>query len=331
MRRTAQNVFPIQTVIQQQKPPPPTTQQPNPERNNQLLILGIFVTLVLTWGSSFILMKRGLAALSPLQIGALRMTVGGLVLAPFAVQFLVRNRLQYPWLKLCLASVTGNLLPAILFPLAQTRLDSSLVGALNSVTPLFTMLVGVFIFKTKFAWGQALGLTLGLLGTLVLIFSRAGSGMAAGAVGFGFIVVGITLLYAFNVNFVKTKLAHLKTVELTSLVLAVAAVPSSLYLLFGSDFVDRVTQTPEGLRSALYVCLLGAMGTALALLLFYKLIKLSSAVFAASNTYFLPFVALMWGVLDGEQVTGLQLAGLATILGGVYLASRAVSRTAKND
>lgn len=308
-------------MIQQQQPAPNTTEQTNATANKQLLVLGIFATLVLTWGSSFILMKKGLVALSPLQIGALRMSVGGLVLAPFAIQYLIRNRMQYPWLKLGLASVTGNLLPAVLFPVAQTRLDSSLVGALNSVTPLFTMVVGVLLFRTRFKWGQTLGLTLGLVGTLALIFSRSTGTIASASIGYGFIVVGITLLYAFNVNFVKTQLSHLKTVELTSLVLAVAAVPSVVYLT-NTDFAYKVTQTPEGLRSALFVCLLGAMGTALALLLFYKLIKLSSAVFAASNTYFLPFIALMWGVLDGEQVTWLQLAGLATILAGVYLASR---------
>lgn len=294
-----------------------------PKTGKGLFVWVLFGILILTWGSSFILIKKGLVSFTPNQIGALRMVVAGIILFPFALTFFIRNRGQYPWLKLAVASLTGNLLPAILFPLAQTKLPSSLVGALNSLTPLFTLVLGVLIFNTRFVMQQAVGITLGLVGALVLILSQhTGNAQAPeGAFLYGILVINITLLYAFNVNFVKTNFGHLKTVELTSLVISLAAIPSVIYLL-NTDFIYIVTQTPNGLKSALFVSVLGAMGTALALMLFYKLVQMSSAVFAASNTYFLPFIALLWGVLDGENIGMFQLVGLFVILIGVYIANR---------
>ncbi len=170
---------------------------------------------------------------------------------------------------------------------------------------------------------MALGIGLGLVGALILILGRAGGISAAGFshAAYGLIVVACTLLYAFNVNFVKTQLVHLHAIELTSLLLGLAAIPSA-FVLFSTGFVATLTTQPGGVQAALYIAILGAVGSALALLLFYKLVQLSSALFAASNTYFIPFVALLWGLADGEAIGGFHILGMGIILLGVYLMNR---------
>ncbi len=294
----------------------------------------LYVAVICIWGASFILIKRGLVAFTPLQVGALRMTVAGLCLAPLAIHFLLKARNgvappqdagRYPWRVLLLVGLTGNLLPAILFPLAQTHLPSSTVGTINSLTPLMTLAIGIAAFGERLRMQALLGIALGFAGSVSLILLRptAGGGTALldwTALGFGALALGSTLCYGISLNVVKRRLSHLRSAEVASLSITPAGLIGLGYLL-SSDFGARL-MAPGGWAAAAAIALLGAMGTALALLLFYKLVQLASPLFAASNTYFLPFMALLWGALDGEPVGWVHGIALGLILMGVWLVNR---------
>lgn len=305
------------------------------------LAWALYVAVICIWGASFILIKRGLVAFTPLQVGALRMSVAGLCLAPIALFFLLkkyRNRTEafdpsldrpYPWGALALVALTGNVLPSVLFPLAQTHLPSSTVGTVNSLTPLMTLLIGIAVFGERLRLQALAGIALGFVGSTSLILLRAsGTGAQTSfdwtGLGFGLVALGSTVCYGISLNVVKRRLSHLRSAEVASLTIAPAGLLGLAYLLT-SDFGARLA-APGGWGALAYVALLGALGTAVALLLFYKLVQLASPLFAASNTYFLPFMALLWGALDGEPVGWGHLVALALILAGVWLVNRPARR-----
>jgi drug/metabolite transporter (DMT)-like permease len=299
----------------------------------------LYVGVILIWGASFILIKRGLVAFTPLQVGALRMWVAGTCLAPIALFFLLKKYANktaafnpaldrpYPWATLAIVALTGNLLPAVLFPLAQTHLPSSTVGTINSLTPLMTLLIGIIAYGERLRPQALLGIVLGFAGSVSLILMRSSG---AGAefdwvnLGYGGVALISSVCYGISLNVVKRRLPSLRSAEVASLTIAPAGFIGLGYLLTTDFFVRAVA--PEALTSLLAVCLLGAMGTAVALLLFYRLVQLTTPLFAASNTYFLPFMALLWGALDGEPVGWIHLVALALILGGVWLVNRKTNR-----
>lgn len=286
----------------------------------KLLILVLCVTI---WGSSFILMKRGLLAFTPLEVSAVRMAVAGLVLLPVTLRFAVRRRFRYPWGLLILASLTGNLVPSFLFPLAQTQIDSSLAAALNALTPLFTLLVGAVAFGTRFTTAKVAGVLLGLVGAVGLVVIRADGQLHPQL--FGLFIVLATFLYAINVNVVKRHLADIHPLEAAGLVLALAAVPSLGYALW-AGIPARLAESPAALEAAAYVALLGAVGTAFALVIYLALLRVSTALFAASVTYLIPVVALAWGLADGERLHWGHGLGMALILGGIWLVNKGGNR-----
>jgi drug/metabolite transporter (DMT)-like permease len=294
-------------------------------KRSPYLAIILFVLCVLIWGSSFILIKKGLQVFSPFQVGAIRICAAGLALLPFTLQFLRRKGVNaYRWDLLLLSALTGSILPAFLFPLAQTHLASATTGALNGLTPLFTLVIGGLFYAQSITWYKGVGITVGLCGSILLILDRPFAELTANFLYSGFAITA-SMLYGINLNMIKRRLSHLKPQELTGLATLIGLVPMSIYLFGFSDFTDRLAEE-NALPSLGYVLLLGVMGTALALILFYKLMQLVSPVFAASNTYFIPFVAFLWGLADGETLGWFHLFGLATILVGVYLVSRQPKR-----
>ena len=106
----------------------------------------IFIALCIIWGSSFKLMHDSQQGLSAIQIAAVRIFSAGFVFIPFA--FFHFKKIPTHKLGLVLLSaVVGNLLPAFLFAEAITKLDSSLAGILNSLTPICVVIIGIFFFK----------------------------------------------------------------------------------------------------------------------------------------------------------------------------------------
>jgi len=278
----------------------------------------ILLILAFIWGSSFILMKIGLKSFSPEQAGALRIVMASLVLLPISVNQL-KNLKRKDLPSLLIAGFIGSFFPAFLFMKAETQINSSLAGMLNSLTPVFTLLVGMLFHQTVFRWMQGLGLSLGLAGATGLIL--AGNGFQLGAVNsYAFYIVLATCFYAISINQIKAKLSHLNGVQVTSLSFLFIGPVALIYLL--STNFDPVLTNPSWPVHLLALAALGIVGTALAMLLMNNLIRHSSAVAASSVTYVIPVFAILWGVLDDEKVTLLHLACMGLILSGVYLISR---------
>ena len=278
----------------------------------------ILLLLAFVWGSSFILMKIGLKSFSPEQAGALRIGLASLALLPISLRQLKDlKRKDLP--SLLIAGFIGSFFPAFLFMIAETRIDSSLAGMLNSLTPVFTLIVGLLFHKTVFRWMQAAGLSLGLAGATGLIL--AGEGFHLGTInGYAFFIVLATSFYAISINQIKAKLGHLTGVQVTSLSFLFIG-PVAWVYFFTTDLAPVAASQGWPLH-LLALATLGIVGTAAAMLLMNSLIRYSSAVAASSVTYIIPVFAILWGVLDGEKVTALHLICMGLILAGVYLISR---------
>jgi len=289
-----------------------------PKVNDGLLQWVILLSLSLIWGSSFILMKKGLVAFSYQQVAALRVFLAFIVLLPFVIRHIFKIPRKY-WLTMTLAGFLGNGLPPFLFTKAQTYLSSSVAGILNALTPLFTFVLGILFFSVPARWYKFLGVTLGLIGSIGLLM--AGGDNQFDNLGYGFYVILATFCYALGTNIVKTHLSEIKPLHLTGFFFLVTGLPLGVYL-FTTDFVEVVFSHPQALKSLGYISLLAIFGSAISLVLWNTLIKKTSAVFASSVTYIMPVFAIMWGVLDGESFLPIYFFMIALIMLGIYLTNK---------
>ena len=279
----------------------------------------ILVLLGITWGSSFILMKKGLQIYSSTEVGALRIVISFLFLLPFALKRL-KNVSRRIWFVLLLAGLLGNGAPAFLFAKAQTVIDSSVAGILNSLTPLFTVLVGIMAFKLKLRWFNFLGVGIGLAGATGLL-AVSGSGDFTFKLSYAVYVIIATVFYATNVNIIKFWLKDIDPVGIVALSFMLIGLPVFIFLLGFTTFPEKVLNHPQALEGLGYVATLAIGGTALALMLFNKLLKMTDPVFASSVTYLIPVVAVVWGVIDGESFGWSYSAWILMILSGIILVS----------
>lgn len=284
-------------------------------KNNKWFLL---ILLSLIWGSSFILIKRGLVGLNPFQLGALRIIFACLFMVVVGFKSISKIPVT-KWKYVAITSLFGNGLPVFLFAYAQTGIKSSVSGILNSLTPLYTLLIGVLAFGLGFVRNQVIGVVLGLTGCLLLVFFGKS---ASGETNYfcAFLVVIATMCYALNVNLIKRYLSDVSPLAITTGNFLTLLIPA-LIILFANGYADVMTQ-PEVIHSTLFMIILGMVGTGIANILYYQLIQITSPLFASSVTYFIPIVAMSWGILDGETLNFMQLAGAGVILSGVYLASK---------
>jgi drug/metabolite transporter (DMT)-like permease len=287
---------------------------------------GLLGVLSLIWGTSFILMKKGLVVFSAMELGATRVSVAALLLLPFALREIGRvERRHLKWLAL--SGTVGTLIPAFLFAYAETKLASGLAGVLNALTAVFVLLVGALLFGQRLTGLRVLGIGLGLLGTVVLMLlggsGDSGVAGAAGSAWYGGYIVLATIGYGLSVNVIKHRLHALTPVAVTSLLLLIIGGPALAYLLLGTGFVHKLATVPGAWPAFGYIALLATMSTAVATVLFNMLIQRSTALFASSSTYLIPVVALTWGALDGETFNLWHAAGMVIILAGVFTIHRA--------
>jgi drug/metabolite transporter (DMT)-like permease len=263
-------------------------------------------------------MKAGMKTLSPYQVASLRMLTAGMVLLPVAIgkigTFSFKEQMQ-----MLLSGILGSFIPAFLFCIAETKIDSSLAGFLNSFTPILTILFGIFFFGRPFEKNGWTGVLVGLVGMTILFFGRPSSENSY--LGYSALIFISTILYAFNLNFVGRHLHHVRSLTIVSIAFLYLAIPSIIVLYFTGYFQLSFSE-PGIWTSTGASTILGVMGTAVGTILYYKLLKESGALFASLVTYGIPFVALGWGLLAGESVTALELTGLAIILLGVYVANK---------
>jgi drug/metabolite transporter (DMT)-like permease len=271
-------------------------------------------------------MKRGLVVFSAMELGACRVSVASALLLPFALRHVRQvERSRFKWLAL--SGVVGTFIPAFLFAYAETRLASGLAGVLNALTVVFALLMGALLFGQRLTGLRVLGIGLGLVGTVVLI-GLGGSGGDATPTGtgnawYGLYIVAATIGYGLSVNVIKYKLGSLKPIVVTSILLMLIGGPALAYLLLGTDFVHKLLTVPGAWAAFGYIALLATMSTAVAMVLFNKLIQQSTALFASSSTYLIPIVALGLGALDGEAFNLWHAIGMAIILVGVFIIHRA--------
>lgn len=276
--------------------------------------------LSLVWGSSFILMKKALLGLTPIQLGALRILISGVFVFLIGSHKLkTLNRKEWKWIAI--SGILGTFFPAFLFALAITEIDSSIASILNSLTPLNTILLGYVIFKISFNKPQILGVLIGFLGTIMLIGAGAKLNPEQNYFYAGLVLIA-TVFYALNINIIKKHLQKVSALAIATGHFAVVMIPALIVLISTDFFKGETLQNPELKMPLVYVTILAVFGTALAKIMFNKMVQISTPVFASSVTYLIPVVALMWGIWDGESFGATQ--GLATILifFGVYLANR---------
>ena len=278
----------------------------------------IFILLSLIWGSSFILMKKGSENLSGWQIGSLRIFSAGLAFFPFAVFHFSKIPLKkIPFV--ILSGLLGNLLPAFLFGIAIEKIDSSMEGILNSLTPLFVIVIGILFFKDKMQNKKLAGVLVGLVGLIILSLSK--SSLIHGEFNFTLLILLATLFYGLNVNIVSHYLKGIDPMQMATVSLAIVGIPAGI--VAWQQNVFSIVQYDESAGwSIAAVVLLGVVGSSIATALFYVLIKRAGGLFASLVTYGIPIVSIIWGILDGENVTAVQVGCLGVILGGVYLANR---------
>lgn len=287
--------------------------------NKQSLAWGLLFILALIWGSSFILIKRGVEVLMPSQVGSLRIFAAGVFLLPLAlVHYKKVPRGKWGYLFLC--GSLGNLIPSFLFSEAGAHLNSSVSGVLNALTPLFTLMVGMFLFHQRISTAKLLGLLLGFAGCTLLIFVN-GSGKLDVGNWYAIYPVLATICYGINANLIKQHLSGIKPLHIAALSLCSVAPLAGVYF-FSAPPGMSVFQTSAGITALSCVLVLGVLGTAIATVLFNQTIQLAGPLFTSSVTYLIPIIAVMWGVLDGERLFSWHYLSMVAIIAGVYLANR---------
>lgn len=278
------------------------------------------IALSLIWGTSFILIKKSLLGLTPFQLGALRTIVTGvfLLLAGYSS---IKTITKSQWKWVALSGFLGSFFPSFFFAIAETEIDSAVASILNSLVPLNTILLGFAVFRIASTRRQILGVIIGFIGTAILILKGAELNPDQNYLFAGYVIAS-TIMYAANVNIIKRYLQQVKPLTIAAGNYVVITIPAIIVLVFTDFFNSETFENPNFSSSILYVVILSFFGTALAKVLFNKLVQISTPVFASSVTYLMPIVALIWGVLDGEGFSFLQ--GLATviILIGVFLSHK---------
>lgn len=280
----------------------------------------LLIVLALIWGSSFILMKKGLVAFTPLEIASIRIISASVFLVPTAIRNFRKVKLKQ-WKFLFISGFLGSLIPAFLFPLAQTRIDSGITGVLNALTPLFTVMIGALFFKDKFTLRVMVGIMIGLVGSIVLITANAGTASLTINV-YAFLIILATIFYGLNVNILKYVLSDMKPLHITSLSMFMVGPFAVIYLAASGSFGRMAHLDDSAILPLFYIIALGVFGTAMALILFNKLVKVTNTVFSSSVTYLIPIVAVIWGIVDGEILLFGHFVGMFGIIFGVLIANR---------
>lgn len=290
---------------------PPTSHRP----------LAWFLLLILSviWGSSFILIHEGLLVFSSPQLAAYRISIAGILFLPFGIFNILKvEKKDIKWFAL--SGLMGNFIPAFCFAYAQTYLQSSTAGALNALTPFFTLLASIFIFSKTFNKYKILGILIGLIGALCLILTKPGGGIE-NHLEYGIIIIFSTLLYGINVNVIETKLSNYKPMYIASIPLSLIFMPAIICLII-FNFPFNSFLTSDFLRGTLAISVLGIFGTAVSLALFNRLIQITNGLFASTVTYMMPVVSTLWGIYYNESIGLIQIVSLCLILLGVLLVRR---------
>ncbi|WP_459744403.1 DMT family transporter [Polaribacter sp. OB-PA-B3] len=281
----------------------------------------LYLTLLsLVWGSSFILMKKALLGVTPIQLGALRMIFTAIFLLLVAFPSLKKIQKKH-YRYIVFTSIAGTFVPGFLFAFAITTIDSSIVSILNSLTPFNTLIFGAIVFGFGFKRTQLYGILIGLIGTLILILKGAALNPDQNY-WYAFLIIIASVGYAFNANMVKKYLNDLNALSIVTGNFLLLIVPAFIVLMFTDFFKNFDFNNKVLMQSLGYLAILSIVGTGIAKTIYNKLVHISDPVFSSSVTYLIPLVAIFWGVLDGEKLSPLQIFAGVIILFGVYLVNK---------
>ena len=280
---------------------------------------GTLVILSLIWGSSYILIKKGLTGLTPIQLGSLRVIVTTIIIAPIGYQKIKHiPKQKMKWVAL--SAFVGSFFPAYLFAFAETEISSSITAVMVSLTPLFTLLISVFVFGEELLKKQVFGVLIGFTGIVVLINNELFS--SSFNILYIMFIVLAAFCYAINANVLKYKLSNIPALGIVFMSFLFMFIPAFIILCFSDFPFSDFTSDPLIIESIIYIIILALFGTAIAKVLYIKLLAISTPVFSVSTTYLMPVVAIFWGLLDGEEFKLTQFTGTAIILLGVYLVTK---------
>ena len=261
--------------------------------------------------------EDGTPVFSDAQVGALRMFLASSALLPLGIRYLGKINSLKSLLALSIVGFSGNFFPAFLFTYAESGISSGFAGMLNSFTPIFTILIGLAVFKAKLTAIQLIGVIVGTVGIYFLVMAGQGVSMTGNWSHVGAVILA-TLLYGISLNTIKYTLQQFTAIEITSLAFTIIFLPSFL-AVWNFDTVTTLNTNPNAPESLVFIGILALIGTALAVILFNRLISSSSAIFASSVTYFIPIVAVLIGFNFGEKISLGQVLAMCVILSGVSL------------
>lgn len=263
--------------------------------------------------------STGQTTFSSNQVATMRILIASIVLLPFGIRAFKSINFKKDLVSFSIVAICGNLAPAFLFTYAETGISSGLAGMLNSITPIFTILIALLIFKDKMSFRQFLGASIGSFGVgLLLYFGKKNS--IQGEWSHIICVLGATLCYAISLSVIRYKLRHYKSLDIAAIAFLLLLIPSTA-LFFTEDTISVFQNTPEIRKSFAAILILSIIGTALALFIFNTVIKNTSALFASSVTYFIPIVAVVFGFFFHEKITAPQIGGMMIALLGVFIAN----------
>ncbi|UOU99388.1 DMT family transporter [Chryseobacterium daecheongense] len=274
----------------------------------------LLIVLTVIWGSSFILIKKSLEHFNPFQVGALRVLIAGIILLPIAIsKYKLFPKKHLKWLLL--AAFTGNFIPMFLFPIAETEVSSSIAGIINSMMPIFVIIVGALVWKFETTKIQIVGTLISFTGVCLLAFG-GGDGGEFKLIPILLLLLA-TLCYAVSTTTVKSKLMEVSSTILSAFVFSFVLFFPSIIALAFTGFFSTFSFDENHMLGLMFVSLLSIFGTGLAMMMNYRLLKVSSPLFASTVTLLMPIVAIIWGILDGEKLTVMQFVGAAVIIAGL--------------
>lgn len=285
----------------------------------------LLILLACIWGSSFILMKKGMfdenrnMIFSDTQVGAMRMFLASLALLPFALKSVRKVTSWKVWLALMGSGFCGNFIPAFLFTFAEKGVSSGYAGMLNSFTPIFTLLIGFAFFKNRLTFLQLIGVLIGTVG-IVLLSTSGDLEANTGTYIHVLAIILATFLYGISLNLIKYRLGHLKAIEITSLAFFTIFIPATISV-FVFDVSTTLFSHPKGFEAFGFISILALVGTAFAVVIFSSIINNSSTLFASSVTYLIPIVAVLIGFMVNESINFMQIIAMIIILTGVFVAN----------
>ena len=280
---------------------------------------GTLIILSVIWGSSYILIKKGLTGLTPVQLGSLRVIITTILIAPIGynkIKHIPKNKMKW----VAVSAFVGSFFPAYLFAFAETEISSSVTAVMVSLTPLFTLLISVIIFGEELLKKQVIGVIIGFLGIVVLINNELLS--SSFNILYVMFIVLAAFCYAVNANLLKYKLPNIPALGIVFMSFLFMFIPAFIVLFFSDFPFSDFTSDPLILESIIYIVILALFGTAIAKVMYIKLLAISTPVFSVSTTYLMPVVAIFWGLLDGEEFKLTQFIGTSIILIGVYLVTK---------